>query len=98
MHSTDEVYLHDLKLCQSTSYNGSGLFVNMYFVCLQLLLFGQFVVNMAWLDTRQKDRRAAKLELLYHGADAEESSEEREVVKLVEAVGWTPADPIGMDV
>ncbi|GIM06287.1 hypothetical protein Vretimale_10629 [Volvox reticuliferus] len=50
----------------------------------ELLLFGQFVVNMAYLDTRQKDRRKAKLELLYHGSDAEESEEEHEAVSLVE--------------
>ncbi|GIL60461.1 hypothetical protein Vafri_15032 [Volvox africanus] len=50
----------------------------------ELLLFGQFVVNMAYLDTRQKDRREAKLELLYHGSDAEQSEEEQEAVNLVE--------------
>ncbi|GLC54080.1 hypothetical protein PLESTB_000821600 [Pleodorina starrii] len=50
----------------------------------ELLLFGQFVVNMVWMDTRQGDRRKAKLELLYHGSDAEESSEERVAQRMVD--------------
>ncbi|PNW88922.1 hypothetical protein CHLRE_01g050700v5 [Chlamydomonas reinhardtii] len=50
----------------------------------ELLLFGQFVVNMACLDTRQKSKRKGKLELLFDGADAEEAVGERKAKSLVD--------------
>ncbi|KAG2430730.1 hypothetical protein HYH02_013570 [Chlamydomonas schloesseri] len=50
----------------------------------ELLLFGQFVINMACLDTRAKSKRKGKLELLFDGADAEEAVGERKAKSLVD--------------
>ncbi|KAG2496468.1 hypothetical protein HYH03_005295 [Edaphochlamys debaryana] len=50
----------------------------------ELLLFGQFLVNLICLDTRQKAKRKGKLELLFDGADAQEAVGERKAKTLVE--------------
>ncbi|PNH02505.1 hypothetical protein TSOC_011510 [Tetrabaena socialis] len=50
----------------------------------ELLLIGQFVINIACLDTRQKSKRKGKIELLFDGADADEAVGERKAKSLVD--------------
>jgi hypothetical protein len=52
----------------------------------QLLLFAQFLVNLACLDTRERSRREGKLQLLFDGADAEAAVGERKARQLVDDV------------
>lgn len=85
-HVTVHVTVHNLLTARAYSGPASKPFCPGLFPPPQLLLFGQFVVNMACLDTRQKSKRKGKLELLFDGADAEEAVGERKAKSLVDNV------------
>ncbi|KXZ54982.1 hypothetical protein GPECTOR_3g148 [Gonium pectorale] len=50
----------------------------------ELLLFAQFLVNVACLDTKERGKLEGKLELLFAGADAEEQDGEAAMRALVD--------------